>query len=167
MPAYITPGETWAANDLVTSARLTNHVAGLTILPRFITDQAAATTAVIANDYLMFWDAAANAFRKIKLEDFFATQLVDQAAGVGSLRTLGTGANQAAPGASSVSTTGNNIFSGNNAFTGTDTFSGRTNISHLGGNFAQIEMDIGENLDLDRRRRARRRNAHDSADCRP
>lgn len=120
MADYITAGEVFtgsAPDKSVTPTRLNHHVTGLRILPAFM-DSATHAAPAALTDVVLCANAAFSAFNMPTLTQLFAAQVADAAAVIASLRTIGTGALQAAPG---------NFLTLQNAFTGT-----RQSFRHIG-----------------------------------
>lgn len=100
--ADLSSPETWAdsgANAAVNAARLTNHVNGATILPAFISGKS--TVSPASGDTAIFFQASSGNLVKATLSSILglvSLPAVDPVAGTAGSRTLGTGAQQAAPG---------------------------------------------------------------------
>lgn len=86
------------ANATVNAARLNNHVNGSTILPAFISGKASGTP--VTGDSVVFFSASGASLLKCTLATILALGAppADPVAGTAGSRTLGTGAQQAAPG---------------------------------------------------------------------
>jgi hypothetical protein len=92
-------GETFTSTppgNSVTAARLNALVDALTILPAFVS--AKPTTTPVTTDRALLWDASADGLISPTLAAILDLQLKDAAAATASMRTLGTGASQAAQG---------------------------------------------------------------------
>jgi hypothetical protein len=100
--ADVTAGETFAdtgAGAAVNATRLNNHVAGLVIIPAFFSGKSSATP--LSGDYVLFLQNSSGQIRKATWSTalgLVALPAVDPVAGTAGSRTLGTGAQQAAPG---------------------------------------------------------------------
>lgn len=116
--ADLAAGEVFVDGQSGTAARLNNHVNGATILPGFMARLAASTPVV--GDYVHWGKADGTAHGKVTITNLFSLLAVDAAVGVGSLRTIGTGAQQAAPG---------DFLTDSNIFTGT-----KQSFRHIGVN---------------------------------
>lgn len=92
----------------VTPTRLNAHVNNAVLDDGAVTEQGAATPAL--TDSIMFYDLSGTALAKATLTALFGIQVVDAIAATGSLRTIGIGAQAAAPG---------NFRALENVFTGT------------------------------------------------
>lgn len=94
--AKLQKGKDFTTGSPFSGADLNSLVDAATILPGAITEQSAVTPA--GADTVMVYSAAATALGKCTVTQLFAAQSSDAAAGTPSIRTLGTGAQQAAPG---------------------------------------------------------------------
>lgn len=100
--ADLSSPETWAdsgANSAVNAARLTNYVNGATILPAFISGKSSVSP--LSGDSIVFFQASSSNLVKSTLGTVLglvSLPAVDPVAGTAGSRTLGAGAQQAAPG---------------------------------------------------------------------
>ncbi len=109
--AQIVKGETFATGESVTAARLNALADDAELLPGAITEQGTATAA--AGDSVLVSDvSSAGALYKATITEVLALQLADQAAGTASMRTLGSGATQAAAGSVAALKSSSNVFTG-------------------------------------------------------
>lgn len=109
--ADISGGETFVDGQTVNASRLNNDLSSATILPAFVS--AKPTTTPVTGDRALLYQASGGILIAPTLTDILNLQVKDGAAGVATMRSLGTNSNQAAP--------GNLVpyLSNNNTFTGT------------------------------------------------
>ncbi len=115
MSAQLQKGETFATGESVTAARLNALVDSGIAKPGIITELGAGTP-VGADKMLVSDTSAAGALIGPTITTILALQLSDQAVGTPSMRTLGTGATQAAPGDKAAREDLANVFTANNQF---------------------------------------------------
>lgn len=125
----VSAGEVFVTGQSVTAVRLNNHVNGLTILPAFVS--AKPTISPVGADRLLSYQISGDQLNAPSITNVLALQLVDQAAGVASMRTLGVGATQASQGSLTPQKASDNTFTGINTFTGANVFSGDNTLSGL------------------------------------
>lgn len=108
--ADVSAGETFATGQTVTDVRLNNHVNGLTILPSFVSAKPSITP--VGTDRLLSYQISGSLLNAPTITAILALQVIDAVATIGSMRTLGIGANQAAQGSAVPTKAADNTFTG-------------------------------------------------------
>lgn len=129
--ADLSKGTTFVNGSSYGATDFNNLVDAATILPAFISGKS--TVSPATGDYLVFHDVSGSVLAKNTIANILDLQLKDTAAGTASMRTLGTGATQAAQGSLVP------YLASSNTFTGT-----LNKFKHLSGTAgASVAVDSG------------------------